>query len=274
MNTKGFILAIGALLIAYFHGYGQKTNEVNSNLSKNLAVLSVTSDGDLDATKYSYDDSNRIISIMTSTTLTTVDWSKFSQGMVTMNFTSDSRQLQTLFYIDQNGRAVKSITSDKSGELVKNEFSYNSQGYLRIIYDSGEKSRSSGTSTSPAIAKFTYINGGLSSITVTSQTSEYDVSTSYANGIKVNTGTFNFNSLFWPDEVSSYATIIDASMIGLLGKAIDNLPNRISYCICDGTETMNTDISFSYKLDDNGYLRSMNSQGQDQESLKSDLIWE
>lgn len=273
MNVKGIIFAIGMILIAYIQGYSQGINGFNVDISKNLAVLSITSDGDIDVTKYSYDESNRIISIKTSISLTTVDWSKFSEGMVTMNFTSDSGQLQTLFYIDQNGRAVKSITSDKSGELVKNEFSYNSQGYLRIIYDSGEKRGLSG----PTITKFTYINGGLSSITVTSQTSEYDVSLSYTNGINVNTGTFNFNSLFWPDEAASYVTIIiDASIVGLLGKAIDNLPNRIGYCVCNGAEMCTDNISLSYELDNVGYLILMNSHVDEQESLisKSAFIWE
>lgn len=262
------------VLMGNLQGFSQQVNTIASGNGRNLEVLSVGSDGELDVTKYSYDKFNRIISIKTSITQTTVDWSNCSNGTVTMDFSSESGQLRTVFFLDEHGRAVKSITSDKNGELVTNEYKYNSQGYLRIVKDSGENGRWSGVPSKPSETKLTYINGGLASVVVTTEESEYDVAVTYKNDTKVNNGNFNLNSLFWPEGVASLYFGNDASQVGLLGKCIDNLPVKMWYYVSDENGSTNNEISISYKLDKSNYINTMTIASEDQDSINTDFIWE
>lgn len=266
--TKKILLVFIVINIVCVYCYCQPILNDSTDTIRNLKVLSSAYEDNQEIIGYSYDSQNRIISIKMLSSSVIIDWTRYYDGEVLIDYKSDDVHEYAKFILDNFGRAVRSTISNKYGVLVSDEFSYDPQGYLRSIKDSIHYSNSL------IETKLAYIDGGLSSITVAKKDSEFDEYTAFINGPKGKFGTYNINWLFGVGNSSPYDIISYASNIGILGRSIERLPINIHYYCKDSDEIESQDGFVTYDFDENDYLQTAIFMPDGGESAKISFFWE
>lgn len=257
MGKRLFLLLAGILLLNSV-SYGEK-----------VLVKLIDDDGEESIIEYNQDGRIQRISGGGSADYLKidVDWSKFGEGIVSMNFLTDDGPLPINITLDKEGRAIKVVDSLFGLNLY--DLGYDSNGYLvsvkcdagdliterTLIWENGDLVKIAGTDID---------DYGRSTFTTTVEYTDANHPSPVKNKGEVVGGLYS--CMFNIDEAGLMSLF---QLMGIVGKRVENLP---VYALTQSSAYLPYDYKIDYILDSDGYPIT-GIETENNEITRDNFVW-